>query len=171
MNQPAGFWIRILALLIDVILFGIFRMVIGFLLTVTGVMRDPSEAEQLLLQKIAQDGGGPAEIFGASLRIFHETGTFVATGFFVVLTTAVTLFFICVKGGTPGKLALGLRIRLANADANPPLWRAFVREVVGKGFLWPLTLGIGAYMVAFNKKKRGLHDIAAGTVVVKLADE
>lgn len=171
MKQPAGFWIRLLALIIDVILFGIFRMAIGFVLTVLGVMREPTDAEQQMLQKIAQDGGGPAELFGASLRIFHETGTFVATGFFVVIMLAVTIFFISVKGGTPGKLALGLRIRMAGTDSNVPAWRVFIREVVGKSVLWPLTLGIGAYMIAFNKKKRGLHDIAAGTVVVKLADE
>ncbi len=171
MNQPAGFWIRVLALIIDAILFGIFRMAIGFVLNVAGIMREPTDAEQQMLQKIAQEGGGPAELFGASMRIFHETGTFLATGFFLLLTMAATLYFISVKGGTPGKLALGLRIRMADTDKNPPAWRAFLREVVGKGFLWPLTLGIGAYMVAFNKKKRGLHDIAAGTVVVKVGDE
>mgnify|MGYP001072478089 CR=1 FL=1 len=171
MNQPAGFWIRFLALIIDVVLFGIVRMAVDFVLKVAGIIREPTEAEEQMLQKIAQEGGGPAELFGASLRILHETGTFVTSGVFFVLATIATILFISIKGGTPGKLALGLRIRLANTDKNAPLWRAFLREVVGKGFLWPLTLGIGAYMVAFNKKKRGLHDIAAGTVVVKLADE
>lgn len=171
MNQPAGFWIRLLALIIDAILFGIFRMAIGFVLTVMGLMREPTDAEQQMLQKIAQDGGGPAELFGASLRIFHETGTFIGTGISVVLIIAVTLFFIAKKGGTPGKLALGLRIRMLNSENYPSLWRVFIREIIGKTFLWPMTLGIGAYMVAFHKKKRGLHDIAAGTIVVKLADE
>ena len=171
MNQPAGFWIRLLALVIDAILFGLFRMALGFVFTVAGVMREPTDAEQQLLQKIAQDGGGPAELLGASLRIAQETGTFIGSGVFIVLTTVLTVLFVAYKGGTPGKLALGLRVRLANADATPSVWRAFLREVIGKGFLWPLTLGIGAYMVAFNKKKRGLHDIAAGTIVVKTSDE
>ena len=171
MNQPAGFWIRLLALIIDAILFGLFRMALGFIFTMVGVMREPTEVEEQILQKIAQDGGGPAELFGASLKIAQETGTFIGSGVFIVLTTIITVLFVAYKGGTPGKLALGLRVRMANADARPGVWRAFLREVIGKGFLWPLTLGIGASMVAFNKKKRGLHDIAAGTIVVKTADE
>jgi uncharacterized RDD family membrane protein YckC len=171
MNQPAGFWIRLLALIIDAILFGLFRMALGFIFTVIGVMREPTEVEQQILQKIAQDGGGPAELFGASLKIAQETGTFIGSGVFIVLTTILTVLFVAYKGGTPGKLALGLRVRMANADAKPSVWRAFLREVIGKGFLWPLTLGIGAFIVAFNKKKRGLHDVAAGTIVVKTADE
>jgi uncharacterized RDD family membrane protein YckC len=167
MNQPAGFWIRLLALIID----AIFRMALGFVFTMVGVMREPTEVEQQILQKIAQDGGGPAELFGASLKIAQETGTFIGSGVFIVLTTILTILFVAYKGGTPGKLALGLRVRMANTDAKPSVWRAFLREVIGKAFLWPLTLGIGAYMVAFNKRKRGLHDIAAGTIVVKAADE
>lgn len=171
MNKPAGFWIRLLALIIDVVLFGLARMALDFVLNMLGIIREPSEAEQQLLQKIAQDGGGPAELFGASLRIMHETGTYISTGIFFVVATIAVILFISRKGGTPGKLALGLRIRMAGTDSNVPAWRVFIREIIGKSVLWPLTLGIGAYMIAFNKKKRGLHDMAAGTIVVKLSDE
>ena len=47
------------------------------------------------------------------------------------------------------------------------MWlRAILRETVGK-WISALILGIGFIMVAFHKEKRGLHDLIAGTWVVK----
>ena len=171
MYQPAGFWIRSLAIIIDIIIFSIFRVLLGFILTFVGVTRVPTPEQERLLQDLAARGADGTEILGAALRISYDTGAHITAGTFMFSTLLITVLFLMFKGGTPGKLALGLRVRQIASGKNPSLWEAFLREVVGKGFLWPLTLGIGAWIMVFNKKKRGLHDFVAGSEVVKLNDE
>lgn len=70
-----------------------------------------------------------------------------------------------LTGWTAGKWATGLRIR--RADGMPiGIGRAFLRHFVG----YPvsiMTLGLGFLAAAFNARARGLHDLIAGTVVVR----
>jgi len=47
-------------------------------------------------------------------------------------------------------------------------WRAFGRELAK--FISAIILFVGFFMIAFRKDKRGLHDLIAGTVVVKRSD-
>ncbi|MFI5030521.1 MAG: RDD family protein [Reyranellales bacterium] len=67
-------------------------------------------------------------------------------------------------GGTLGKRAVGLRVvteqgeRISFARSTG---RCFAKIVSG------LLLLIGFLMAAFTERKRGLHDMIAGTVVVK----
>jgi uncharacterized RDD family membrane protein YckC len=73
-------------------------------------------------------------------------------------------FWVGNDGATPGKMALGIKVQMANGqpiDVGPALLR-----YIG---LWVsfLTLGIGYFMIAFTPQKRGLHDYIAGTVVIK----
>lgn len=70
-----------------------------------------------------------------------------------------------LTGLTLGKWATGLRIQ-RNETGNPGIGRALLRHFVG----YPLslaTLGIGFLLVAVNVHGRGLHDMIAGTVVVR----
>ncbi|MBY0517836.1 MAG: RDD family protein [Bacteriovoracaceae bacterium] len=169
--KPAGFWIRVLAAIIDVIIFALVKGAINFLLMFAGIVRDLSPQEEKLIQEMAQNGATPAEIIGATLRIYSESGMFITGGLFLVAGYVVTILFISLKGGTPGKLALGLQVRDVKSGKIPTIWSAFLREVVGKAFLFPLTLGIGLVITAFTEKKRGIHDYVSGTRVVKLDDE
>ncbi len=169
--RPAGFWIRLLALIIDGILFALFKGALNFILMAMGLIREATEAEKQLLEEMAKNGATPAEILGASLHMVVQSGAIVGTSVHLLLSIIIAVSFVALKGGTPGKLALGLKIQESSTGKIPSWWRAFIREVVGKYFLWPLTLGIGALMTGFTEKKRGLHDIAAGTVVIKLTDE
>ena len=65
---------------------------------------------------------------------------------------------------TLGKMALGLRV--VDAKGSPVTFgRASVR-FIGR-ILNTLLLGIGFLLIAFTERKQGLHDIIAGTLVLR----
>jgi uncharacterized RDD family membrane protein YckC len=77
---------------------------------------------------------------------------------------AYTIGFWIAEGATPGKMALGVRIISANGE---PISGG---QAVGRYFaqiLSALILGFGFWMIGWTKKKQGLHDMLAGTVVIK----
>ena len=87
----------------------------------------------------------------------------------IVLAIVVALLNLGVMPGltglTLGKWATGLRIQRVGSG-NPGIGRAMLRHFVG----YPLsliTLGIGFLLAAFTVHGRGLHDMIAGTVVVR----
>ena len=68
------------------------------------------------------------------------------------------------RGATPGKQVLGLRI--VREDGSPLGYtRAFLRRAAQ--LVSALTFGAGYVMVAFHPEKRALHDLLAGTRVVR----
>ena len=69
-----------------------------------------------------------------------------------------------MKGGTPGKLILGMRIVNQNGDyIGIP---SAILRYIGK-FVSALIIGIGFLMIAWDSKKQGLHDKIAKTYVVR----
>ena len=87
----------------------------------------------------------------------------------IVLAIIVALFNLGLLPGltgmTLGKWATGLRIQRLDSG-NPGIGRALLRHFVG----YPLSLimlGIGFLMAGFTVHGRGLHDMIAGTVVVR----
>jgi len=75
------------------------------------------------------------------------------------------VLFIGVRGQTPGKMALGIKV--VGPDGGPPgAVRAFVREVVGK-FLSSLILCLGYLWMLWDEKRQCWHDKLADTVVVR----
>jgi uncharacterized RDD family membrane protein YckC len=65
--------------------------------------------------------------------------------------------------GTPGKLALGLKVTDLTGQ-RIGFWRAALRYVAE--VLNSLTLGVGYLMAAFTDRRQALHDIVAGTLIV-----
>jgi uncharacterized RDD family membrane protein YckC len=66
--------------------------------------------------------------------------------------------------GTLGKLALGLYV--ADTHGDPiGFWRAVVRNALK--YLSSLLLFIGWLMAAFTPRKQALHDLLAGTLVLR----
>lgn len=78
-------------------------------------------------------------------------------------------YFNATKGGTPGRLLLGMRIMRADTGANLTYARSFFRETIGS-LLNVLTLGIGYLMVIFTSEKRGLHDYVFKTRVIRVSN-
>ena len=70
-----------------------------------------------------------------------------------------------LTGLTIGKWATGLRI-LRNDGTELGIGRAFLRHFVGYP-LSAITLGLGFIIAALNARGRGLHDLIAGTIVVR----
>lgn len=71
-----------------------------------------------------------------------------------------------LTGLTLGKWATGLRIQRVGGGGNPGIGRAFLRHFVG----YPLSFvmfGIGFLLAIVTVHGRGLHDMIAGTVVVR----
>jgi uncharacterized RDD family membrane protein YckC len=65
---------------------------------------------------------------------------------------------------TPGKLALGIKV--TDMEGNRVSFGRAAGRYFGK-ILSSLILCIGYLMIAFTEKKQALHDIMAGTLVVK----
>jgi uncharacterized RDD family membrane protein YckC len=70
-----------------------------------------------------------------------------------------------LTGFTVGKWAAGLRIVQQNGS-DIGIGRALLRHFVGYPLSF-LTLGLGFLIAAFTSRGRGLHDLIAGTIVVR----
>ncbi|HEX8142979.1 MAG TPA: RDD family protein [Pyrinomonadaceae bacterium] len=90
-----------------------------------------------------------------------------ATGLLIVLGVAILNFVLLTawRGQTIGKWATGLRIVRMDGQLMGP-GRSLIRHLLGYP-LSLLTLGIGFLVAAFNGNGRALHDVIAGTVVVR----
>jgi uncharacterized RDD family membrane protein YckC len=74
-------------------------------------------------------------------------------------------FFIGLRGQTPGKRLLGVRVIDAWGE-RPSLARAALRTA---GYAASVLLcSIGFLWIGFDREKRGLHDWIAGTYVIAL---
>jgi len=149
----AGFWIRVLARLIDGVILWVVGQVLAGLL-VAAILPDALGA--LSLEPGAEPTGEQIIVLAA---VF---GTVMASS--LVTGLVYDLIFLKVWSATPGKLALGLRVR--TADGGP---LSFGR-IIGRHFavsLSGLIMGIGYLMVAFDAEKRGLHDLLCSTRVVR----
>ena len=86
----------------------------------------------------------------------------------IVLAIAVAGLNLGVLPGLTfhiGKWAAGLRI-LQQDGSEIGIGRALLRHFVGYPLSF-ITLGLGFLIIAFTSRGRGLHDLIAGTVVVR----
>lgn len=135
-QKYAGFWVRVLAALIDFVVIGI---VVYMPLTLIYGM------EYWLSEKF---------IYG-----FWD----VVLGY--IFPFLATIWFWRTYRGTPGKLALNLKV--VDADSGE---RLTIPQSVGRYLAYipsALLLCLGFVWVGFNLKKQGWHDKLAGTVVIR----
>jgi uncharacterized RDD family membrane protein YckC len=82
----------------------------------------------------------------------------------VAINLGYTIGFWISEGATPGKMAMGIVI-LKTDGQMMGMGSAFARYL---GYwLSSAILLIGYLMIAFRHDKRGLHDLIAGTVVIR----
>ena len=106
-----------------------------------------------------------AQVFGGGAR--RAGATAVTLGYLAAAVAAILNFIVLAGfgGRTLGKWVTGLRIE--RRDGTPLSFpRACLRHLVGYA-LSLLTFGLGFLVVAFNMEGRALHDLIAGTVVVR----
>jgi uncharacterized RDD family membrane protein YckC len=131
-----GFWIRLVAYIIDAILISI---VFSALAAIFGVA-----------------------IWDPNLEHYDPTLNIVS---FVIGWLYFALMESSERGATVGKMALGLRVvtsdgkRLSFLNATGRYFAKIISAAI---------LLIGFIMIGFTDKKRGLHDMIAGTLVIKV---
>lgn len=139
-RRYAGFWIRVLAWLIDAVLLAC--VVGGFSVVVTIAIR----------------------MAGTNLAGLQMWLVPVVSAVSALLSLLYVLIGWARSGRTLGKAAC--RIRVIREDGSALGLGGAIVRLLGY-MLSSLTFGIGYIMVAFTDRKRGLHDMIAGTVVVK----
>lgn len=88
----------------------------------------------------------------------------------VVLIGYPAVFHSVLRGRTPGKLALGLRV--VSADGGPITFRqSLIRALVGVALEWPGLLLVVSWLVSItlltsSSRSQRLADLAAGTIVI-----
>ncbi len=131
-----GFWIRVVAYIIDAIVLSVASGIVGALLGVN--------------------------IFVSDWSNYDPTANLISL---VISWLYFALLESSERGATVGKMAVGLRVvtsdgrRLSFLNATGRYFAKFISAII---------LGIGFIMVAFTDKKRGLHDMIAGTLVIKV---
>ena len=88
-------------------------------------------------------------------------------GMTIVISMIYFTYFHGTTGQTPGKKILGLKVIQRSGEPMTP-GLAFLRWVgylISKIFLY-----LGFIWIAFNREKRGWHDMIAGTCVVKIQE-
>ena len=160
---PGGFWIRLVAVFIDGIIMIILSSLGGTLVRVLGI------SSKLGFDKMAaittQDGQLNPEAM-STMMAAYSVGVIISwtIGFFYFG------WFYKNRGGSPGKLLLGLRVQDSETKENIGYWRAFLREYIGKLVSGALLM-LGFIMAAFRSDKKGLHDMLSGTQVIQLKDD
>src|SRR5439155_16359921 len=89
-------------------------------------------------------------------------GIIAGAGWFLVVA-AYFVFFWTLGGQTPGMRLLHLRVVAPHGDP-PNVLRALVR--FGGLVLAIIPVFAGFVPIAFDRRRRGVHDLLAGTVVV-----
>lgn len=143
----AGFWIRFVARVIDAVLLGVVGMII-----------------RLPLMMVFGLGGLGARGIGALAVAPAMIGLVgLLTLINIALAVGYEVYFVSTKGGTIGKLVLGLKIVRADGGPVSPglaLGRYFAQWISA------IILMIGYIMAGFDPQKRALHDRICNTFVI-----
>lgn len=140
----AGFWIRLAAWIVDIVCLFLATIVLAVLVLAT-IWFGGRLGGEINEQVMALAGYSGAAIVMASGFLYFT-------------------LFIGSVGRTPGKMLFGLKIVGVN-DRDMTYSRACLRSLC-----WILSLvlfSVGFLMIAFTRQKRGLHDVLAGTRVIR----
>jgi uncharacterized RDD family membrane protein YckC len=169
----AGWWKRLLARLIDwiIVWLGSLPLTGYFLFRAAGEM---GPAFEDYLREI-ESGNTTATAPTVTPEVFKWVIAYSVI--LTVVAIAYEVFFTTRSGATPGKSALGLRVRLRDRPGPLPTQAALIRTVIpmGGNLLSSLPLIstlVGLLQVAdgllplVNERKQALHDLMAKTNVV-----
>lgn len=141
----AGFWIRFLAFLIDSVVFML--GVVWPLMWLMGASQIPLDLSM-----------PPEQLLAATQQMLR--GMLVQHAVLLVLYVFFWVKFVA----TPAKLLLGLQV-VQEGSLAPLSPLASVLRYLGY-FISSFAFGLGFIWVAIDKKKRGFHDMMAGSVVI-----
>lgn len=139
--EYAGFWVRLAAYCIDLVIVGIGLLFVNLLLGIISMAGSGVLRTEILFQYTVKD---------------------------ILLYVLQVLYFILLTygtGTTPGKRLLNLRVVNADGSQKLDLLNVVYRETIGR-FLCSISVGIGYIMAGVDREKRGLHDMLCDTRVV-----
>ena len=143
-GRPAGFWIRVVAALID----GGVLFLVSLLLGALWPGVNPLE-----LPEPPPEGGSTGPMF--VWTTLDTVGLVIAAAYYT--------FSVSIWSTTIGKRVVGIYIFRPDGS-SVGVMRAFCRYLAGHMSF--LLLFAGYLMIAFRQDKRGLHDLLCDTVVV-----
>lgn len=154
----AGFWLRLVAIIIDLIILGVAQsFIIVPILAVMGLGFLGNMGEM--------DMSDSENVIGMIGAIMAMAGTY-----WILATSIRILYFSFMESSklqaTIGKLALGLIVTDVNGS-KLDFTKAFIRNLCK--VISDFTCLIGYIIAGFTEKRQALHDIIAGTLVVKKA--
>lgn len=135
--EYAGFWKRLVATLIDVVI--LLVIIVPLLLAIYG--REYLEREL---------DAGFAGFWDVMLQ--------------VVLPAIAVILLWKFRGATPGKMAISAKIVDAKTGAAPATGKLVLRYFAYLASILPL--GLGFVWIGIDRRKQGFHDKIAGTLVV-----
>jgi uncharacterized RDD family membrane protein YckC len=173
----AGWWQRVWAYLLD----GIVVTVVGGLLA-SPWLGDVYDAYRAFFDQVIRDAEAGRQTSEATMTAFQESivGPMLTIALiYLAVGFVYQVGFLMTVQATPGKLLLGLRVRLRERPGPLPLWSVLARWAAQSGYsilgvvpvvgsllgiywlldhLWPLWDG----------KKQAIHDKVARTNVVRV---
>ncbi|MFT8462962.1 RDD family protein [Acetobacter persici] len=166
----AGFWWRVWAFLIDSIILTTVDTVLGYFIL-------PDFRVKWEELPVPDSTGQTVDVVDIAQRVQPDTisvliphiqvGNWHLPGLLMALVPA--LYFILFESSrfraTPGKRLCQLEVTTLQGD-RISVGRATVRFLIKALISFPI-LHIGVLMVAFTRHKQGLHDLIAGTLVLR----
>lgn len=150
-----GFWLRLVALIIDSLVLGMLQWIV--IIPVLGLLGFSFYAGSGMDMDDPESAAG---LVGMAMA---------GVGVLWLLFTAVTvLYFAFMESskyqGTLGKMALGLVVTDMNGN-KLDFSKALVRNLCR--IISNLTFLVGYIVAAFTEKRQALHDLIAGTLVLR----
>jgi uncharacterized RDD family membrane protein YckC len=152
----AGFWLRLVAIIIDGIIIGVAQSFIIVPLLAAVGLGFASGADNM-------DFSDPDQAAGMIAGMAALLG-----GYWILAMCIQILYFTFMESSknqaTLGKMAMGLIVTDINGG-KLDFSKAFIRNLCK--IISNLTMLIGYIMAGFTEKKQALHDMIASTLVVK----
>lgn len=159
---PAGFILRLRAFVVDFVVLAI----LGLILLALVNLPQPDPARQLeLTMRVLKDS---TALRTSSPKVMDELAEMARPQRFagwlnVALCAAYFILFHGLAGTTPGKSLNGLRVMRRDGrlpGIGPAALRYFIYFLTAK-------LAYGVFTMPFDRERRALHDMAAGTNVYR----
>jgi len=154
-----GFWMRVVAGVVDILILGL--IVILLLYWVYGSSYFTSLLDAYVAALLGGSNAGTA-----SRPMFVGPADVLIN---VVLPILLFVIFWRFGGATPGKMLISAKIVDAKTLRDPAAWQLLVRFLVLAVSV--ISLGIVLIWIAFDRRKQGLHDKLARTVVIYMKND
>lgn len=151
-----GFWARFVAFIVDSIVMSLLLIPLGYMLYDSGTIDD-------LITAYSNLPSDPAAMEEVQMNPWLE---FLLN---IVFPAVFFLLFWFYKSATPGKMVINAVIVDAETLGKPTKWQLGLRYF--GYYVSVILLCLGFLWIAFDSKKRGWHDLMAGTLVIRGEDQ